>query len=127
MGEAIEEVLRYDAPVQHVVRTTTADADLSVGRIPRGARVLLIYGSANRDERVWRHPDRLMLRREPQRHVAFGEGVHHCIGAPLARLEASVALTEFLRRWPAYEIGRPVRLPNFIVRGFESLPGVLNP
>ena len=85
---AIEELLRFDAPIQALARTTTRDVELHDAVIPEGARVALIWASANRDERRWEDPDRLDIGRAPQRHVSFGDGIHHCLGAPLARLEA---------------------------------------
>ncbi|MGH2946746.1 MAG: cytochrome P450 [Solirubrobacteraceae bacterium] len=95
---AVEEVLRYDSPTQFFARITTADVATEHGTIPRGDRVLMLFGSANRDERRYRDPERFDVRREPQRHLAFGHGIHHCIGAALARLEARVCLEVVLGR-----------------------------
>ena len=120
---AVEEVLRYEAPVQNIKRTTLVDVELLGERIPRESTVLLLTGSANRDERRFRDPDVFDITREPKRHLAFGEGIHHCIGAPLARLEGQVVLETVLCELPDYElIGTPTRLPNNIVRGYISLP-----
>lgn len=120
---AIEEVLRYEAPVQNIKRTTLADAELLGEQIPLGSTVLLLTGAANRDERRFRDPDVFDIAREQKRHLAFGEGIHHCIGAPLARLEGQVVLETILSELPEYElIGTPTRLPNNIVRGYTSLP-----
>jgi cytochrome P450 len=85
--------------------------------------VNLIWGSANRDERRWPDADQLDIDRDPQRHVAFGEGIHHCLGAPLARLEGRIALEELLRRIPDYEVDGPVlRVATPTDRALESLP-----
>ncbi len=105
---AVEEVLRVEAPIQWLVRHTTRPVVLHDQMIPADARVLLLWGAANRDERVWPHPDEVDLARAPQRHLAFGEGLHHCLGAPLARLEAQIALEELLARFPTYEVTGPV-------------------
>jgi cytochrome P450 len=120
---AIEELLRFDAPIQTLVRTTTRDVDWSGTTIPEGAKVHLIWASANRDERRWPDPDRLDITRQPQRHVAFGEGIHHCLGAPLARLEGRIALEELLRRIPEYAVAGPVvRISTPTDRALEHLP-----
>jgi cytochrome P450 len=123
MAFAIEEFLRFEAPLQTLVRTTTRDVEAYDAVIPKGARVGLVWASANRDERRWDDPDRLDISREPARHVAFGEGIHHCIGAPLARLEARVAFEELFKRIPEYAVVGPTRrgtTPSD--RLFESLP-----
>ena len=123
MPQAIEEFLRYDSSLQHVIRVAATDREFQGVTIPQGARTLLLFGSANRDEARWDRSEELDLTREPLRHLAFGEGIHHCLGAPLARLEAPIALSAFLGRWPGYEISGPtVRLPGFSVRGLDRLP-----
>jgi cytochrome P450 len=123
MAFAIEELLRFEAPLQTLVRTTTRDVEAYDTVIPKGARVGLVWASANRDERRWDDPERLDITREPSRHVAFGEGIHHCIGAPLARLEARVAFEELFKRILDYEVVGPTRRASTPSdRLFESLP-----
>lgn len=120
---AIEELLRYDAPIQILIRTTTREVDVGGSTIPSDSTVLLVWASANRDERRWDDPDRLDLTRQPTRHVAFGEGVHHCLGAPLARLEARIVFEELFRRIPDYEVSGPiVRVKTPTDRALERLP-----
>jgi len=123
MAAAIEELLRYDAPIQALARTTTRDVGLHDATIPAGARVALVWASANRDERRWKDPDRLDLARPVQRHVSFGDGIHHCLGAPLARLEAAIVFEELFRRIPEYAVAGPiVRIKTPTDRALESLP-----
>ena len=120
---AIEELLRYDAPIQALARTTTRPVDMHGTTVPAGARIVLVWASANRDERRWIEPDTLNIRRGPQRHVSFGEGIHHCLGAPLARLEVKIVFEELFRRIPEYAVGGPiVRVPTPTDRALESLP-----
>jgi cytochrome P450 len=120
---AVEELLRFDAPVQSVSRVTTADVTLHGVTIPTGDRVLMLFGSANRDEDRWDRPDSLDLLREHKRHLAFGEGIHHCLGAPLARLEGRIILEELLALMPDYEIsGEIERLYAPHERSIEHLP-----
>lgn len=94
--QAIEELLRFDAPFQWFTRVAARDTVLDGVSIPAGGRVVLVWGSANRDERRWPQPDELIVRRNRLRHVAFGEGIHHCLGAPLARMEARIVLEQVL-------------------------------
>ncbi len=120
---AIEELLRFEAPIQTLRRITTRDVTAHGMTIPKGSHVSLIWASANRDERRWADPDRLDITRAPDRHVAFGEGIHHCIGAPLARLEARIAFEELLRRIPDYAVIGPItRIQTATDRGLASLP-----
>jgi len=122
---AVEEFLRLSTPVQALARTATRDVELEGKTIPRGRKVLLLYGSANRDEREF-GPDvgRCDVTRRVKRHLAFGYGHHHCIGAAAARLQATIALEELLTRCPNFtvdhEAGR-FASGNF-VRRYESLP-----
>ena len=95
---AIEEALRYYAPFQATFRRTMREVTLSGQTIPAGTRLLVFLGSANRDETVFPRPDEFLLDRGTNRHVAFGMGIHYCVGAPLARLEAEIALRELLPR-----------------------------
>ena len=120
---AVEELLRYDSPVQSVSRVTTRDIELHSTAVPKGSRVLILYGSANRDERRWEDPDSVSILRRRRRHLAFGEGIHHCLGAPLARLEGKVVLEEAMAVLPNYEIaGEIERLYAPHERSIEKLP-----
>src|SRR5262245_47924168 len=97
LPSAIEEVLRYRSPLQWMYRVTTRDAHIHGKVIPAGKLVLIWMGSANRDPKQFTDPDRFDIARNPNPHVAFGNGIHFCLGAPLSRLEGRVALTERLR------------------------------
>jgi cytochrome P450 len=94
--------------------------------IPRGEIVFAVLASANRDERQFERPDELNLTREPNRHLAFGLGVHYCLGAPLARLEGQIAINTLLRRLPELRLARPLndlrRRPGLVLHGLEALP-----
>jgi cytochrome P450 len=123
MSAVVEELLRYDAPIQSLRRVLIEPVMIHGKRIPAGADVLLVWGAANRDDRRWDEPDRINIRRPAQRHLAFGEGIHHCLGAPLARLEAAIVLEELLAMMPRYELsGQVVRLHTPHERGLKSLP-----
>jgi cytochrome P450 len=122
--DAVEEVLRYSSPSQYQGRVTTRDVAWYGQTVPRGARVLLLTGSANRDEREFPDPDRFDVARRPESHVGLGVGVHFCLGASLARLESRVALEEFTRRVPRYTVdeNRCVRVHMSNVHGYEHVP-----
>jgi len=98
---AVEEMLRFESPAQALPRSAARDLELHGEKIPRGARVLLLWGAANRDEREFEDPGRFDVERKIRRHLALGHGVHFCLGASLARLEARVAFEELLRDMPA--------------------------
>ena len=123
---AVEEMLRFESPVQSLARRTTR-AHLRHGiSIPAGAEIRLLWGSANRDDRVFDHPDRFDIDRiapAGRRHLALGHGIHFCLGAGLARLEAKVAFEEFLSAWPDYTIDhvRLTRLASLWVRAWEAV------
>jgi cytochrome P450 len=123
---AVEELLRFESPLQHLCRTATDDIERSGVRIPSGAMVVLLYGAANRDPEVWADPDRLDLARKPKRNIAFGGGIHHCLGAAVARLEARVALEQLLPHFETLRLtGPPLRLRSHALRGYVSVPADL--
>jgi cytochrome P450 len=122
---AIEEVLRYRSPLQWVMRTPRRDVELHGQVIPAGKLVLPVIGSANRDPKQFRDPNRFDITREPNAHVAFGHGIHACLGAPLARLEARIALTDLLDRLEEIRLARSEPWPPrqvLNVHGPSSLP-----
>jgi cytochrome P450 len=119
----VEESLRHDAPVQMMFRTATADVEIAGTTIPRGATVAALLGSANRDELVFADPDRFDPARDASEHVAFGHGVHFCLGAALARLEARVVLEELVACAPRLEPAGPAqRVASLVFRGPTRLP-----
>jgi len=121
---AVEELLRYEAPSPIQSRWVARDVELHDTRIPRGSRVSLLNGSGDRDDRHFDAPDRFDVRRVIDRHLAFGYGTHFCIGAALARLEGKVALAETLRRYPSWEVdeARLERVHTSTVRGYSAVP-----
>ncbi len=122
--KAVEELLRFDPPSHYQGRVTTAPIQRHAEEIPEGSIVLLINGAANRDPRVFPDPDRYIADRPIERHVAFGHSIHFCLGAPLARLETRIALEEFVKRFPHYEIDRAgiERFHSTNVRGLSKVP-----
>jgi cytochrome P450 len=125
LPQAIEEVLRYRSPVQSMYRVATDDTLAGGQVIPAGAFVVAWIGSANHDEGQFADPERFDIERTPNRHLAFGHGIHYCLGAPLARLEARLALGAMLQRWATVERVPGVTLqrqPSTIVYGLRSLP-----
>ncbi len=121
---AIEEILRYEAPSPVQARYVTRDVELYGTTVRAGAVMLLINGSANRDERRFEDPDRLDVRRKIDHHLSFGYGLHFCLGAALARLEGRVALEEVLARFPRWELdeANAERGRTSTVRGWHRLP-----
>ncbi|PYE53519.1 cytochrome P450 [Deinococcus yavapaiensis KR-236] len=121
----VEEVLRLRSPVQSMFRVSTESVELSGVTIPANAWVIAWIGSANHDERVFEMPDVFEPRRSPNRHLAFGHGVHFCLGAPLARLEATIALRAVYERFPhlrAREDAELKYIDSTIVHGVKELP-----
>jgi cytochrome P450 len=121
---AVDELLRFEAPSPVNGRWTTQDSSFHGVEIPKDSRVLLLNGSAGRDERVFPDPDRFDVRRKMQHHVSFGYGAHFCIGAALARLEGRIAIEETLRRFPTWEVDgtRVRRAHTSTVRGYQQVP-----
>lgn len=125
---AVEELLRYDAPVQ-ILYGRTATEDMVVGELPvrAGQRLINLLGAANRDPRQFSEPDELRLDRDEGPGLSFGGGIHHCLGAALARLEGQVMLPMLLRRYPNASVaGAPVRRGGLMIRGYTSLPVALD-
>ncbi len=124
VAKTVEEVLRYEAPSPVQARYVMRDIELYGTKVPEGSTMMLINGSANRDEREFENADRLDVRRANVKHLSFGQGIHFCLGASLARLEGCVALDEVLARWPEWEIDRDaaVMAHTSSVRGWKSLP-----
>lgn len=121
---AIEELLRYDGPVQATVRATREDLEIDGNRIEEGSLVLVGIGAANHDPDVFKEPERLDIGRDPNPHLAFGFGAHFCLGAPLARLEGEIAFRALLERFPRMQLATeaPEYRSNPVLRGLVSLP-----
>jgi pimeloyl-[acyl-carrier protein] synthase len=123
VGTAVDELLRYTSPVQWTGRVAAAEIELGGRTIQPPQSVIGILGAANRDPQVFPDPDRLDLGRHPNPHVAFGRGIHFCLGAPLAHLEAEVAMPMLLERFPRLRIaGKPEQRPTWVLRGLRRLP-----
>ena len=127
MPSAVEELLRYESPVELATpRWSLYDVELGGITIPKGSMVWAGIASANRDPQVFERADDLELCRQPNRHLAFGQGIHYCVGAPLARLEAQIALATLLRRFPKLHLQKPRKALRWrkspVLRGLEALP-----
>ena len=122
---AIEEFLRFESPVQLGNRMTMQDTEIAGRRVPAGTPVTLCIGAANRDPEVFENPDQLNITRWPNRQLAFAFGIHQCVGLAVARLEGTIALGRFLKRFPRYTLnGTPQRAGRARFRGFLSVPAV---
>ncbi|MEI7925766.1 MAG: cytochrome P450 [Chloroflexota bacterium] len=120
---AIEEMLRYDSPVQGIVRFATRDTQIGDRRVAKGDVVMGMTGAANRDPDQFPAPATFDLDRNDSRHLAFGQGIHYCVGAPLARVEAAIAFREILARWPSVEAAGDAEMGGtFLIRGPVRLP-----
>jgi len=119
---ALEEFMRFDAPLHLFERTATVDTELGGVKIEKGQKIAALIGSANRDSSVFERADEMDLTRDPNPHIGFGAGIHFCLGAPLARLEMSVSLPALWEKYPNMQLaGAPVRRPTFVLRGYESV------
>ncbi|MEY4327744.1 MAG: hypothetical protein RIR71_414 [Actinomycetota bacterium] len=121
-GTAIDEFLRFDAPLHLFERTATADTEIGGVEIYKGQKIAALLGSANRDETVFENADELDLTRDPNPHIGFGAGIHFCIGAPLARMEMTTSLPMLMKAHPKIELAsEPKRRPTFVLRGYEAV------
>ena len=119
---ALEEFMRFDAPLHLFERTATVDTELGGVKIEKGQKIAALIGSANRDSVVFERADEMDLTRDPNPHIGFGAGIHFCLGAPLARLEMSVSLPALWQKYPNMQLaGNPERRPTFVLRGYESV------
>jgi pimeloyl-[acyl-carrier protein] synthase len=126
MRAGVDELLRFDSPVQWAQRIAMETMPFGDGTIQKGDQVLVVIGAANRDPSVFDDPDRLDLTRDARRHLAFGGGIHHCLGSALAKTEGMVAIGELVRRFPGIDLaGEPIRRDSFTLRGLSSLPVTL--
>ena len=117
----VEEMLRHDSPLQLFERTATRDVTVGEVTIPAGEKVAALLGAANRDPAVFDSPDTFRPDRDPNPQLAFGAGIHFCIGAPLARLELETSVAALLHRYEALEVVEAMRRPTFVLRGFQRL------
>jgi cytochrome P450 len=120
---AVEELIRFDAPLQLFERTAMADTQIGDVSIPAGTKIAALLGSANHDPSIFSDPSRLDVGRADNPHLGFGAGIHFCVGAPLARVELQVSLTTLLTRFASIEAAGPAqRRPEFVIRGLHRLP-----
>ena len=126
MSSAIEEILRYDPPVQATVRYIRQDVEIGGEKIPAGALVFVLLAAANRDPAQFSNPEKFDIARMPNGHLAFGEGIHFCIGAPLARMEGAIAIESLLARYRHLRLAAPegpfIYKGSYFLRGLASLP-----
>jgi cytochrome P450 len=124
---AVEEMMRWVSPAIHMARTVTVDTELRGQRLRAGDQVVMLYGAANRDDRVFGPTaNELDVDRDPNPHLGFGFGTHFCLGAALARLEAAAVFTEMLDRFQHWQVVGPVqRLRSTMIRGIKHMPVIL--
>ena len=134
LGGLVEEIMRYDAPVPHsTFRYASQDLEIAGVTIPAGGQVIISLAAANRDDEHFADPDRFDIKRKNNRHLAFGHGIHFCLGAPLARLEGVIALGALLRRFPDLRLAAADDALHWghgdglVLRGLSALPVVLGP
>jgi cytochrome P450 len=119
---AVDEFLRFDAPLHLFERTATEDTEIGGVMVKEGQKIAALLGSANRDEEIFENADQLDLTRSPNPHIGFGAGIHFCIGAPLARMEMTTALPQVVKKFPGMKLmAEPIRRPTFVLRGYESV------
>lgn len=124
---ALEEMLRFDSPLHLFERTATADTTIGEVTVKTGEKVGAMLGSANRDDRVFANAQQFDITRTPNTHIAFGAGIHFCIGAPLARLEMNTSLPLLFEKFPKLQLaGKPKQRPTFVLRGYEEIPVTTN-
>ncbi|WP_323097728.1 cytochrome P450 [Intrasporangium sp. YIM S08009] len=121
VAQLVEEMLRHDSPLHLFERTATADVELHGVTIREGQKVAALLGAANRDPAVFADPDRFDASRDPNPHLAFGAGIHFCLGAPLARMELQISVRALLRRLGPVRVVEEHRRPTFVLRGYERL------
>jgi cytochrome P450 len=125
---AIEELMRFDSPLQLFERTATEDVEIGGITVPAGQKIAALLGAANHDPAAFDAPETLDVGRTDNPHISFGAGIHFCIGAPLARVELQASFGALLDRTSSLELGgEPVRRPEFVIRGLAELPVVLSP
>lgn len=119
---AVEEFLRFDAPLHLFERTATIDTEVGGVEIKKGQKIAALLGSANRDEEHFANSERMDIARDPNPHIGFGAGIHFCLGGPLARLEMGIALPRLIKAFPKMQIiSDPIRRPTFVLRGYEKV------
>lgn len=121
-ASAVEEFLRFDAPLHLFERTATADTEIGGVVIKEGQKIAALLGSANRDEAHFQNAAQMDITRDPNPHIGFGAGIHFCLGGPLARLEMGIALPKLIKALPNMKIAsEPIRRPTFVLRGYEKV------
>jgi cytochrome P450 len=122
LDTCVEELIRFDAPLQLFERTATTDVEIAGYRVAEGEKIGALLGAAARDPKVFDDPDTLDIGRTPNAHLGFGMGIHYCVGAPLARVEIAAALTALATRLPGLRLAEePPRRPEFVIRGLKEL------